>query len=206
MLRIVAPEETAVGLLNGIFLKGNPSDGTREVGLAVEDAFKRLMAPSIENEVRLITKEKADVEAIKTFQTNLRQLLMAPPLGNQMVMAVDPGVRTGCKLAVLNPQGKFLEYQTIFIGQGQQKEREAAETIPRLCKKHAIEVIAIGNGTASRETETFIRNLNIPDVKIIMVNESGASYYSASDVARREFPERRPAAWMKWRSCPSATG
>ncbi len=189
LLRIIVSEVEAHKALRTRFLKSNKSACVPQVDMAIEDSFKRLMAPSIENEVRLLTKEKADDEAIKTFANNLKQLLMAPPLGPRMVMAVDPGIRTGCKVTCLDPQGKLLEYQTIFLQQGESREREGAETVKFLCKKHKIEVIAIGNGTASRETESFVRTLGLKDVKTMMVNESGASYYSASDVARKEFPE-----------------
>jgi len=189
LLRVVVSEEEALQVLMGLFVKGNKSDSADEVELAIADGFKRLMAPSIENEVRLLTKEKADEEAIKTFATNLRQLLMAPPLGPRMVMAIDPGVRTGCKAVCLNAQGKLLEYETVFLQQGERREVEAADTVRRLCRKNAIEVIAIGNGTASRETEAFVRKLALEGVKTMMVNESGASYYSASEEARREFPD-----------------
>ncbi|MBF0121862.1 MAG: RNA-binding transcriptional accessory protein [Candidatus Omnitrophica bacterium] len=189
LLRVVVSEDEALKILQAGFVRNNRSEAAYQVMLSIEDGYKRLMAPSIENEVRLITKEKADVEAIKTFQTNLRQLLMAPPLGPKKVMAIDPGQRTGCKIAILNEQGKFLETQTIYLTQSEYKEIEAAEVVRRLSKKHETSVVAIGNGTASRETEGFIRGLKIPELKIVMVNESGASYYSASDVARREFPD-----------------
>jgi uncharacterized protein len=189
LLRICVSEIEALKLLRPRFVKANHSPSAVQVELAVDDGYKRLMAPSIENEVRLITKEKADEEAIKTFANNLKQLLMAPPLGPRMVMAVDPGIRTGCKVTCLDPQGKLLEYQTIYLQQGEAREREAAETVKFLFKKHNIEVVAIGNGTASRETEAFVRKLGLKDVKVMMVNESGASYYSASEVARKEFPD-----------------
>jgi protein Tex len=189
LLRVVVSEEGALKLLKSIFVKENRSASAKEVALAVEDGYKRLMAPSIENEVRLVTKEKADEEAIKTFATNLRQLLMAPPLGPRIVMAIDPGVRTGCKITCLNAQGKLLEYETIFLQQGERKEVEAGDTVRRFVRKYAVEIIAIGNGTASRETEAFVRKLKLEGVKAMMVNESGASYYSASEVARREFPD-----------------
>ncbi len=189
MLRIVVDDQEAVGLIARQVVKAAQTPCGREVTLAVEDCYKRLMAPSIENEVRLLTKEKADTDAIKTFQTNLRQLLMAPVLGPKVVLAVDPGQRTGCKLSVLDGQGKFLEYQAIYIGQGAARETEAAAMVRRFCRQYAVEVVAIGNGTASRETLAFIRGLGIADLRIVMVNESGASYYSASEVARREFPD-----------------
>jgi uncharacterized protein len=189
LLRVVVPDEEALKVLKGIFVKENKCASAQEVELAIDDGYKRLLAPSIENEVRLLTKEQADEEAIKTFATNLRQLLMAPPLGPRMVMAIDPGVRTGCKAVCLNAQGKLLEHETIFLQQGERKEVEAADIVRRLCGKYAVEVIAIGNGTASRETEAFVRKLALEGIKVMMVNESGASYYSASEEARREFPD-----------------
>lgn len=189
LLRIQVPEDAAIDILKGYFVKPLQSGCRCELELAITDGFKRLMAPSLENEVRLLTKERADADAIKTFQTNLRQLLMAPVLGAKVVMAVDPGQRTGCKVAVLDQQGKFLEYHAVFIGQGDARDHEAANIIRSFCRKYAVEVIAIGNGTASRETEGFIRALKMPGIHIAVVSESGASYYSASEVARREFPD-----------------
>lgn len=189
LLRILAPEDEILRILEILFVKQNNSPSSLQVRLAIEESYKRLMAPSIENEVRLLSKEKADLEAIKTFQVNLKQLLMAPPLGAKVVMGIDPGLRTGCKIVILDPQGKFLETKTIYLTQGHIQEIEAQETIKHLCRKHHVEVVAIGNGTASRETESFIRKLKIPDLHIVMVNESGASYYSASEIARKEFPD-----------------
>lgn len=189
ILRILSPEESALTLLRSRFLKHNQSPSMMEVDMALEDAYRRLLAPSIENEVRLLTKEKADAEAIQAFITNLRQLLMAPPLGQLMVMGIDPGLRTGCKVVCLDQQGKLLEYQTVYLAQSEAREREAADIIAALVKKFNIEVVAIGNGTASRETEAFVRRLALKNVKLMMVSESGASYYSASEVARREFPD-----------------
>ncbi|MBF0387299.1 MAG: RNA-binding transcriptional accessory protein [Candidatus Omnitrophica bacterium] len=191
LLRIVVAEAVALQLLKEHFLKKSslPSPSALEVDMALEDAYRRLLAPSIENEVRLVTKEKADAEAIQTFIANLRQLLMAPPLGQLMVMGIDPGLRTGCKVVCLDQQGKLLTYQTIYLAQSEAREREAAEVVGALVKKYNIAVIAIGNGTASRETEAFINGLKLKDVKVMMVSESGASYYSASEVARREFPD-----------------
>ncbi|MFH0754169.1 MAG: Tex family protein [Candidatus Omnitrophota bacterium] len=189
LLRIVVSEVEALKLLRARFLKQNRSACIVQVDIALEDGYKRLMTPSIENEIRLLTKEKADDEAIKTFANNLKQLLMAPPLGPRMVMAVDPGIRTGCKVACLDAQGKMLEYQTIYLQQSEAREREGAEVVKALCRKHQINVVAIGNGTASRETESFVRRLGLKDIKTMMVNESGASYYSASEVARKEFPD-----------------
>ncbi|HEY9605458.1 MAG TPA: Tex family protein, partial [Allocoleopsis sp.] len=157
----------------------------------LKDAFNRLMKTSLTTEVRSDRKAYADLESIKTFETNLRELLLSPPAGIKPTLAVDPGLRTGCKVAVLNETGKFLEYQTIFPHTGQRQK--AAETIKNLIQKYNIELIAIGNGTASRETDEFIGDvLKTSDRKPIkvIVNESGASIYSASDVAREEFPDQ----------------
>ncbi|HEY9728719.1 MAG TPA: Tex family protein [Chroococcales cyanobacterium] len=157
----------------------------------LKDAFNRLMKTSLTTEVRSDRKGYADIESIKTFETNLRELLLSPPAGIKPTLAVDPGLRTGCKVAVLNETGKFLEYQTIFPHTGQREK--AAEVIKKLVQKYNIELIAIGNGTASRETDEFIGEvLKTSDRKPIkvIVNESGASIYSASDVAREEFPDQ----------------
>lgn len=157
----------------------------------LKDAFNRLMKTSLTTEVRSDRKAYADIESIKTFETNLRELLLSPPAGIKPTLAVDPGLRTGCKVAVLNETGKFLEYQTIFPHTGQREK--AAEIIKSLIQKYKIELIAIGNGTASRETDEFIGEvLKTSDRKPIkvIVNESGASIYSASDVAREEFPDQ----------------
>lgn len=187
-LRVLPPEEDALAIVRTKFVKGdNPS--SRQVLLAVDDSYKRLLSLSMESEIRMLTKQKADEEAIHVFAKNLRQLLMEAALGQKRVLAVDPGFRTGCKLVCLDAQGKLLENTTIFIGQSEAMAQQAVETVKKLCQKHAIEAIAIGNGTASRETESFIRGLGLPkEILIIMVNESGASIYSASDVAREEFP------------------
>ena len=144
----------------------------------------------METEVRLFTKKKADEEAIRVFAENARQLLLGAPLGQKRTMAIDPGFRTGCKVVCLDEQGKLLEYTAIFPHTGPGQAREAEKTTQHLFEKYKIEAIAIGNGTAGRETEVFIRNLNLPNAAIVMVNESGASIYSASDVAREEFPEQ----------------
>lgn len=157
----------------------------------LKDAFNRLMKTSLTTEVRSDRKAYADIESIKTFETNLRELLLSPPAGIKPTLAVDPGLRTGCKVAVLNETGKFLEYQTIFPHTGQRAK--AAEIIKNLIQKYNIELIAIGNGTASRETDEFIgevlKTSDRQPIKVI-VNESGASIYSASDVAREEFPDQ----------------
>jgi len=158
----------------------------------LKDAFNRLMKTSLQSEVIADRKTYADIESIKTFETNLRELLLSPPGGMKPTLAVDPGFRTGCKVAVLDETGKFLEYQAVFPHQAAEQRSQAALTIKNLIKKYNIELIAIGNGTASRETDDFIsevlQTMERKPVKV-MVNESGASIYSASDVARQEFPE-----------------
>ncbi|MDB5321217.1 MAG: RNA-binding transcriptional accessory protein, partial [Phycisphaerales bacterium] len=192
------PEEDAMGILESQFVKSqNPS--AEQTRLAVRDAYKRLLAFSMETEARLESKRRADTAAIEVFTQNLRQLMLAPPLGQKRVLAIDPGFRTGCKTVVLDAQGQLLHNDVIYPDQGAQRTREAEETIKHLVQKHQIEAIAIGNGTGSRETETFIRRLNLTignsqsaignPIPIVMVNESGASIYSASDVAREEFPD-----------------
>lgn len=171
----------------------NPSHPTAEqLHLAIQDAYKRLLHPSLETEFRLLTKEKADTEAIKVFASNLRELLMQPPLGNKRVLAIDPGFRTGCKVVVLDEQGNLLEDTVIYPHEPQRQITEAQHIILALAAKYHIQAIAIGNGTASRETQQFIRNIDVlPEtIPVIMVNEAGASVYSASDVAREEFPDK----------------
>lgn len=161
-----------------------------QVRLAVEDSYKRLLAPSLENELRSALKQRADQEAIAVFAENLRQLLLAAPLGPRRTLALDPGFRTGAKLVCLDGQGQLLHHTTIYPTLSAKQQQEAAQTVRRLCRQFEIEAIAIGNGTASRETEAFVRALELPPEMIItMVDESGASIYSASEVARREFPD-----------------
>ena len=188
-LRVVPPEEEALSLLQGLFVRGG-SPAAQQVALAVQDSYKRLLGSSMEAELRLEMKNRADEEAIRVFGSNLRELLLAPALGRKRVLALDPGFRTGCKLACLDPQGKLLEYDTVFPHSGQRQAAAAASRVAGLVKQHAIEAIAIGNGTASRETESFVRSLGLDaGVSVIMVNESGASVYSASAAARDEFPD-----------------
>ena len=188
-LDIKPAEEEAIAALEDSFVKAsNPS--ADQVKQAIADGYKRLLKPSMETEVRLLTKKKADEEAIRVFAENARQLLLGAPLGQKRVMAIDPGFRTGCKLVCLDEQGKLLENTAIYPHTGAGQAREAEKTVQHLFEKYNIEAIAIGNGTAGRETELFVRNLNLPGVAIVMVNESGASIYSASDVAREEFPDK----------------
>ena len=179
----------AFALLEPMFVKGdNPA--SEQVRVAVYDAYKRLLQPSLETELRQELKEKADREAITVFADNLRQLLMAPPLHGKNVLAVDPGFRTGCKLVCLDSNGKLLHNETIYPHPPEVQVKQSVQKIKYLVSAYKIDAIAIGNGTASRETEAFIRHIPFEkEVMAVMVNESGASVYSASDVARAEFPD-----------------
>lgn len=186
-LEAVPEEEGAIAILEKQVLHGNNSC-SKQVELAMRDSYKRLLGPAMETELRLLSKQKADEEAIRVFAENARQLLLAAPMGEKKVLAIDPGFRTGCKVVCLDRQGKLLENTAIYPHTGQGNVKAAAEIIQKLCSKHAVEAIAIGNGTAGRETEVFIRSLNLSAVLVVMVNENGASIYSASEVAREEFP------------------
>ncbi|CAD5250986.1 MULTISPECIES: Tex family protein [unclassified Imperialibacter] len=190
MLDMYPPEEEATLLLERQFVKGsNPV--AEQVKEAVHDSYKRLLKPSMETEARLGSKDKADVEAINVFAENLKQLLMAAPLGQKSILAVDPGFRTGCKVAALDSQGKLLDFEAIYPNEPQKAVQKAAATVAYMVEKYKIQAVAIGNGTASRETEQFIKSIGLPShVLVAMVNESGASIYSASDVAREEFPDQ----------------
>lgn len=182
-------EEEALKTLDNIFVKGDNAS-TDLVQDAIDDAWKRLLEPSLETEIRAMYKEKADEIAVKVFAENLRQLLLAAPLGQKRTLALDPGFRTGCKVVILNEYGALLHNETIFPHPPQNETRQAANKIRSLVNAYKIEVIAIGNGTAGRETEDFIRGIQFDrDITAVMVNESGASVYSASKVARDEFPE-----------------
>ncbi|WP_448520208.1 Tex family protein [Rhodoflexus sp.] len=181
-------EEEALSLLINQFVK-NTNPSSDQVKMAVIDAYKRLLGPSMETEVRALTKKRADEEAIKVFANNLRQLLLASPLGEKRVLAIDPGFRTGCKIVCLDAQGKLLHNDTIYPHEPQKKTADASMKIRSMCEEYKIQAIAIGNGTASRETEQFVKNIHLPkNIQVVMVNESGASVYSASDAARKEFP------------------
>ncbi|MBN1415804.1 MAG: RNA-binding transcriptional accessory protein [Bacteroidales bacterium] len=186
----IEPDENKVIIaLNRIFVKGS-GEASQQVEMAVKDSYKRLLFPSIENEFRAIAKEKADQEAIRVFAENLRQLLLAPPLGQQRVLAIDPGYRTGCKVICLDNQGNLLHNETIFPHPPQSETVTARKKISSLVNAYKIEAVAIGNGTASRETEHMIKRIRFErDVKVFVVSEAGASVYSASKVAREEFPQ-----------------
>ncbi len=187
MLRIAVPEDSALLLLEPLFVTGR-GPAAEQVRLAVQDGYKRLLGSAIEVELRLETKKRADTEAIRVFAGNLRELLLASPLGRKNVLAIDPGFRTGCKVVCLDRQGKLLHNDVIHPTASSTSEiREAAEAVLSMVKKYQIEAIAIGNGTAGRETESFVKLLKLT-IPIVMVNESGASIYSASEVAREEFP------------------
>lgn len=182
-------EERALGLIDRHIVKAK-NDIAEEVQKAVDDCYNRLLQPSLETEVRKFYKEKADKEAITVFADNVRQLLLASPLGQKMVLAIDPGFRTGCKVVVLDPQGNLLHNETIYPHPPESKVKEALNKIDHLVEAYKIEAIAIGNGTAGRETEAFIKRIHFSrPVIALAVNESGASIYSASDVAREEFPD-----------------
>ena len=187
-LDVLPPDEEAIQLLENQFITGNNS-ASQQVELAIYDGYKRLLRPAMETELRAAIKQKADEEAIRVFASNARQLLMAAPLGQKNVMAIDPGFRTGCKVVCLDRQGTLLENTAVYPHTGQGNIKDAEWKIQQLCEKYNIEAIAIGNGTAGRETETFVRGLKLANVTIVMVNESGASIYSASPLAREEFPE-----------------
>ncbi|MCP4749181.1 MAG: RNA-binding transcriptional accessory protein [Desulfobacteraceae bacterium] len=188
-LSILPDEQEAVNIIENLFLK-NSGAATGQVKMAVQDSYKRLLSRSMETELRINTKEQADQEAITVFAENLRELLLASPLGAKRVLGIDPGFRTGCKVVCLDRQGKLLHNTTIYPHSSDAQSQKAVQSVQELSQKHAIEAIAIGNGTAGRETETFIRNIGLDSkIHILLVNESGASIYSASEAAREEFPD-----------------
>ncbi len=187
-LTVRPPEELALDDLAGRHLRSSPA--RQQVELALADGYRRLLAPSLENEMRRELKTRADREAIAVFTANLRDLLLAPPLGEKRVLALDPGFRTGAKLVCLDAQGRLLHAATIYPLLGPKQADEAGRIVSRLVREQAIEAIAIGSGTGGRETEEFVRGLGLPaDLIITLVNEDGASVYSASETARREFPD-----------------
>lgn len=190
-LRISIEPETdeILDMLRRHFMKADNASA-KQVQMAIDDSYKRLIQPSIENEYKKLSKEKADKEAIDVFSVNLRQLLLASPLGQKSILALDPGFRTGCKVVCLDQMGNLLHNQAIYPHPPQNEWAESQETILKLVNKYKCEAIAIGNGTASRETEAFVRSIKFnSDVQIFVVSENGASVYSASPVAREEFPD-----------------
>lgn len=184
-LSISPEEETALMDLERMFVRGT-GEAAAQVRTAIKDSYKRLLQPSIETEFRSSSKEKADTEAIRVFAENLRQLLLSPPLGEKRVMGVDPGFRTGCKVVCLDANGNLRHSAAVYL----HKPFEAQTELERLVEKHEIEAISVGNGTGGRETMDFLRKIKFErPVEIFQVNEAGASIYSASDVAREEFPQ-----------------
>ncbi len=188
-LSIAPPTEKAHETLERIFIKSN-NECTTEVKIALEDSYKRLLQPSLENECKKAAKEKADDEAIVVFAENLRQLLLQPPLGEKPVLALDPGFKSGCKLVCLDANGNLLHNENIYPHPPQNSRENAIKTLSHCIEKHNIEAVAIGNGTAGRETFDLVKSIpNIPKaLQVFMVNEAGASVYSASKIARDEFP------------------
>jgi len=188
-LHTLPDEERALKIINNKIIKNNVSE-TEEIVTASKNAYKRLLRPSIETELIHQAKKKADQEAIKVFSENLRQLLLSAPLGNKRILAIDPGYRTGCKVVCLDEKGDLLSNTTIYPHKPQEERKMAAKRITSLVEQYKIEAIAIGNGTAGRETEYFVRNLRFNrELKIFVVSEDGASIYSASAVGRKEFPD-----------------
>ena len=188
-LAMAPPEADALALLEDLFVNGDDPDAA-QVRLALNDGYRRLLSRAMETELRLVTKQRADEQAIRIFASNLRQLLLSPPLSASRVMGIDPGYRTGCKIVCLDRQGKLLHHETVYPHLNERQDRQAAEKIAELCRRFSIEAVAIGNGTAGRETEAFVRKIDtLQAIPVLLVNESGASIYSASEAARREFPD-----------------
>ncbi|MEI6595570.1 MAG: Tex family protein [Bacteroidota bacterium] len=189
-LNIEPDSEIAIQKLGYIFIKRN-NDSSAQIELAIKDSYNRLLSPSMENEFRNLAKTRADEEAIKVFAENLSQLLLSAPLGSKRILAIDPGFRSGCKVVCLNEEGKLLIDDIIYPHEPQRDRQNAISKITFLAEKYKIEAIAIGNGTAGRETEDLIKSISFKNpIEIFMVNENGASIYSASDVAREEFPDK----------------
>ncbi len=187
-LQVRPPEAEALQLIRSRYVRETNSSSD-QVALAAEDAYRRLLAPSLENEIRQVLKEAADTEAIRVFTENIRELLMAAPLGQKRILAIDPGFRTGCKVVCLDAQSKLLYDTVIYPTMAKNRVEEAKRILLKLVDEYRIEAIAIGNGTASRETERFVQSCGLPAaIIVVQVNESGASIYSASEIARKEFP------------------
>ncbi|MCK5825193.1 MAG: RNA-binding transcriptional accessory protein [Ichthyobacteriaceae bacterium] len=183
---LVIDEEDTLSRINNKYIKGN-SQSANEIELAIKDAYKRLLKPSIENEIFNKLKEKSDLEAITVFEKNLSQLLLASPLGQKIILAIDPGFKSGCKVVCINKNGDLLHNETLFPHPPQNDKKSATNKVFNLCSTYKIEAIAIGNGTAGRETEKFVKNLKLK-LPIFLISEDGASVYSASKIAREEFP------------------
>ncbi len=189
-VRIAPPVSSATAILERIFVIGE-TEAAQQIGLAIRDRYKPLLESALETEVRKAARVRAEDTAIGVFADNLRELLLAPALGQQHTLALDPGFRSGCKLVCLDRQGHLLHHDTVYPLLGERGEQEAASKILLLCRQYGIEAIAVGNGTAGRETLAFLRTLALdPQIAVVMVNESGASVYSASEAARTEFPDQ----------------
>ncbi len=188
-LSLEVPELGALSILRREFLKGEGADA-EQVESALTDGWSRLLAPSMETEVRSVTKRRADAKAVDVFASNLRSLLLAPPLGRRPVMAIDPGYRTGCKVVCLDGGGNLLEAAAIYPFKGPGGRRSAERTLGRLLDAHCPQVIAVGDGTAGRQTESFLASIDLRGASLATVSESGASVYSASEVARAELPDQ----------------
>ena len=189
-IHIAPPIGKAIAILERILIT-RETEASQQVRLAIQDGYKRLLEASMETEVRKEARVRAEHAAIKVFADNLRELLLSPALGQKNVLALDPGFRTGSKLVCLDRQGRLLCHDTIFPLLGGRREHESAQKIDQLCRQYQVEAIAVGNGTGGRETEAFLRGLESgSQIQIVMVNESGASVYSASEVARTEFPDQ----------------
>ena len=189
-VRIAPPVSSATAILERIFVRGE-TEAAQQIRQAIRDRYKPLLESALETEVRKVARVRAEDTAIGVFADNLRQLLLAPALGQQNTLALDPGFRSGCKLVCLDRQGHLLHHDTVYPLIGERGEEESARKILLLCRQYRIEAIAVGNGTAGRETQAFLRTLKLdPQIAVVMVNESGASVYSASEAARTEFPEQ----------------
>ena len=189
-VHIAPPVSSATAILERIFVRGE-TEAAQQIGLAIRDRYKPLLESALETEVRKAARVRAEDTAIGVFADNLRELLLAPALGQKNILALDPGFRSGCKLVCLDRQGHLLHHDTVYPLLGERGEQESARKILLLCRQYRIEVIAVGNGTAGRETQAFLRTLGLdPQIAVVMVNESGASVYSASEAARTEFPDQ----------------
>ena len=189
-VRIAPPVSSATAILERIFVRGE-TEAAQQIRQAIRDRYKPLLESALETEVRKAARVRAEDTAIGVFADNLRQLLLAPALGQQNTLALDPGFRSGCKLVCLDRQGHLLHHDTVYPLLGERGEEESARKILLLCRQYRIEAIAVGNGTAGRETQAFMKTLGLdPQIAVVMVNESGASVYSASEAARTEFPEQ----------------
>ena len=189
-VHIAPPVSSATAILERIFVKGE-TEAAQQIGLAIRDRYKPLLQSAMETEIRKAARVRAEDTAIGVFADNMRELLLAPALGQKNILALDPGFRSGCKLVCLDRQGHLLHHDTVYPLLGERREEESARKILLLCSQYRIEAIAVGNGTAGRETQAFLRTLELdPQIAVVMVNESGASVYSASEAARTEFPDQ----------------